>query len=638
VLRHQYIYDEEFVHRFRREAQSAASLSHPNVVSVYDVGQDGDTHFIVMEYVEGSNLNEIIKSQAPLQVSAAVHIATQICNALDHAHSNGIIHRDIKPHNILIGNNGRVKVTDFGIARAITSSTITQTGAVVGSVHYFSPEHAKGLATNEKSDIYSLGIVMYQMVTGKLPFVGESPISVALKHMQERVEDPRIVNPMIPQSVENIILKALRKRPEERYATAHELLEDLETSLSPERSDEPKTIYSHDEMDDVDATKIMPAIRFGKSSNNDPFVHEVLDSLNDAEEGEKAMRRKKTRIRLLIWLSVLLVLIGLAWFGIHQLKKSLIIPTVDVPSVERLPLDRAVGLIEEAGLVVEQPILFEFSREVPADYVIAQSKAGETARELTPIRLTVSKGVQTFEMPNLIGKPQVDATALLKELGMPNSSLEIEYDFSEREEGNIVSQFPSANQTVDPFVTIVRLVVSRGLEAIDMPNLIGLTLAEAQALLERNGLVLQEKNIIREKTYFPEGRVFKQFPYEPEELVEPPAEEILVYISGGLPEEAESSSYTVIVSPNEQNKQSAVRVVISDAMGEQLEVINRTIAAKESLTFEVVTSPLKNAVIEVFLDGKKLDQLTWTYQQALENNASSSSTGANADLSSGRTR
>src|SRR5690606_6824953 len=189
-------------------------------------------HYIVMEYVEGSNLNEVIKDRAPLQAEEAVRIAAQICDALDHAHQNQIIHRDIKPHNILIGNNGRVKVTDFGIARAVKSSTITHTGSVIGSVHYFSPEHAKGVNTGEKSDLYSLGIVLYQMLTGQLPFLGESPISVALKHLQEPFEEPRVLNPHIPQSVENVILKAMRKNPAERYHSAKEMWKDLDSCLN----------------------------------------------------------------------------------------------------------------------------------------------------------------------------------------------------------------------------------------------------------------------------------------------------------------------------------------------------------------------------------------------------------------------
>src|SRR5690606_19734653 len=214
--------------------------------SIYDVGQDDEIHYIVMELIEGSTLNDIIKERAPLQPDEAVRIASQICDALDHAHQNGIIHRDIKPHNILISKNGRIKVTDFGIARAVTSSDITQTGAVLGSVHYFSPEHAKGISQGEKSDIYSLGIVLYQMLTGKLPFLGESPISVALKHLQEDVEEPRRVNPHIPQSVENMILRAMRKNPQERYKSAKEMLRDLETCLQPARLHEPKLIVTND--------------------------------------------------------------------------------------------------------------------------------------------------------------------------------------------------------------------------------------------------------------------------------------------------------------------------------------------------------------------------------------------------------
>ena len=261
VLRQQFVHDEEFIRRFRREAQSAAALSHPNVVSIYDVGQEDDVHFIVMEYIEGHNLNEIIQDRAPLQAEEAVRVAAQIADALDHAHQNHIIHRDIKPHNILIGRNGRVKVTDFGIARAVTSSTITQTGSVIGSVHYFSPEHAKGVSTGEKSDIYSARHRAVSDGDRQAAVLGESPISVALKHLQEPLQEPRIVNPLIPQSVENIIIKAMRKNPAERYSTAGEMVEDLETALRPDRINEPKIMFQGG---DFDETRIMPAIRPGR--------------------------------------------------------------------------------------------------------------------------------------------------------------------------------------------------------------------------------------------------------------------------------------------------------------------------------------------------------------------------------------
>lgn len=227
--------NSEFIRRFDREAQAAASLSHPNVVNVYDVGRDGYTHYIVMELVDGPTLKQHILDNGPLPVDEAVHIAVQICDGLSHAHENKIVHRDIKPHNILIGSNGRVKVTDFGIARAATSSTITQTGSVMGSVHYFSPEQARGGVVGEKSDIYSLGIVLYEMLTGELPFDGDSAISIALKHLQEKVVDPRELNPDIPENIVRIVMRALEKDPEMRYTSAKAMMQDLNYAVSLDR-------------------------------------------------------------------------------------------------------------------------------------------------------------------------------------------------------------------------------------------------------------------------------------------------------------------------------------------------------------------------------------------------------------------
>jgi beta-lactam-binding protein with PASTA domain/tRNA A-37 threonylcarbamoyl transferase component Bud32 len=631
VLRQQYVHDEEFIRRFRREAQSAASLSHPNVVSIYDVGQDGETHFIVMEYIEGSNLNDIIKAQAPLQTAEAVHIAMQICDALDHAHTNGIIHRDIKPHNILIGKNGRVKVTDFGIARAITSSTITQTGSVIGSVHYFSPEHAKGVSAGEKSDLYSLGIVLYQMLTAKLPFIGESPISVALKHLQEPVEDPRVVNPMIPQSVENVILKSLRKRPEERYVSAGEMLRDLETCLSAERRSEIKWTYASDGEDDAEATRIIPAIRADLRSGAatedgaEPRVSATAGAPvwrdGNYEEDEK-VKRSNPWIKPLIWFVVLLVLLGGAWYGVKAMQKILVIPEVEVPHVEGLPLERAKTEIEAAQLVVDEPIVFEFSREVPADYVISQTKAGEKARIQTPIGLIVSKGIQKVNFPDLLGKTEVEALAALDELGIPKEKVKINKAYSNEGEGGVIEQFPQANEEIDPLGASVRLVISQGREEVDMPNLIGLTAPEAQALLERDGLEVLDKNIVREKAYFEEGKVFKQFPYKPGDPVIPPGEGILITVSSGLPSEARVTTYTVVIGPKEPGQDTVVRILLSDAMGDRVEVINQTVSSQQSLPFRIVTSPNKSAVIEVYQDDSKVEQFTWTHNQAGESGGS----------------
>jgi serine/threonine protein kinase len=223
--------DSEFIRRFSREAQAAASLSHPNIVNVYDVGRDGYTHYIVMELVEGPTLKQYIQERGPLPVEEAANIAIQICDGLAHAHENQIVHRDIKPHNILLGPNGRVKVTDFGIARAASSSTITQTGSVMGSVHYFSPEQARGGVIGEKSDLYSLGIVMYEMLTGRIPFDGDSAISIALKHLQETPEDPRTFNPNIPDSMVAIISRALEKDPAMRFPSARAMMQEIQRAV-----------------------------------------------------------------------------------------------------------------------------------------------------------------------------------------------------------------------------------------------------------------------------------------------------------------------------------------------------------------------------------------------------------------------
>lgn len=640
VLRQQYVHDDEFIRRFRREAQSAASLSHPNVVSVYDVGQDGDNHFIVMEYIEGSNLNEIIKEKSPMQVSEAVHIATQICDALSHAHMNGIIHRDIKPHNILIGKNGRVKVTDFGIARAITSSTITQTGSVIGSVHYFSPEHAKGVSAGEQSDLYSLGIVIYQMLTGRLPFLGESPISVALKHLQEPVEEPRSVNPMIPQSVENVILKAMRKRPEERYGSAADMLKDLETCLSPERLNEPKWTFASDEEEDEEATRIIPAIRpehIASGTEDDDSPLEKQDTLthlstdapvwrDGAYEEEEEEDRRNPWVKPFVWFGVLLVLIGAAWYGVNVLRDILIIPDVEVVDVRGKPYEEARMILEERGFEVPEPF-FESSREVPENHVIDQSKIAGTLKKGSEIRLTVSSGIELVTVPSLLGYSESEAKEVLEDLGIPEDNILIKHEnHPEAAPGEVLEQTPEEGAEIDPLEETFSLVVSLGPEEVPMPDLIGKTPAEAQAELERAGLTIDpDKNFHYEKAYSEAGKVYKQFPYEPGAMVKPPGEDIMIYISEGLPDEAAETIYTVEIAPSTPGTESHIRILVTDAMGDRAEAVNTTITSFQALRFPVVTSPTKNAVIEIFENDTKINQITWTHNNALQSGGSAGS-------------
>ncbi|MWC26713.1 Stk1 family PASTA domain-containing Ser/Thr kinase [Paenibacillus sp. MMS18-CY102] len=628
VLRQQFVHDEEFIRRFRREAQSAASLSHPNVVSIYDVGQEDEVHYIVMEYVEGSNLNEIIQERAPLQPDEAIHIAAQICDALVNAHQNQIIHRDIKPHNILIGNNGRVKVTDFGIARAVTASTITQTGSVVGSVHYFSPEHAKGTSTGEKSDLYSLGIVMYQMLTGKLPFQGESPISVALKHLQETFVEPRAINPLIPQSVENVILRAMRKNPSERYASASEMLKDLETSLQAQRLHEPKATF-FSEAGDLDETRVMPAIRQSAPEVR-PAAPEVPSSREKASsqqaasntqtiewEDEKQKGPKPWWKRPLPMIILTLVVIAGLYFAVKSVSNSLDVPEVPVPYVVNMEEAQAVQAIEEAGLMVEQPIIREFN-EAAKGIVYEQSKANMKVKKGASIRLYVSEGTELSAMTDYSGRQLTAAMEELEALGVSKDRISSsDKVFSDEDPGTILSQTPAAGEPFDPKTAAVRFTISKGQETVVMPDLVGKKEAEAKVLLSQQGLKLSDDNIVREPSYEPEGTVLAQFPYEKGAQVGKGAE-VSITVSSGLPSDAIQRKLPIVISPAQAGHSSEIRIVYSDATGENIEWGKRKIKDTQRFTIKVIVAPNKDAMVMVFRDGLLVDSFPVTYDSAEE--------------------
>jgi beta-lactam-binding protein with PASTA domain/tRNA A-37 threonylcarbamoyl transferase component Bud32 len=610
VLRQQYVHDEEFIRRFRREAQSAASLSHPNVVSIYDVGQEGEVHYIVMEYIEGTTLNDLIKERAPLQVEEAIHYASQIADGLDHAHNNEIIHRDIKPHNILIGKNGRVKVTDFGIARAATSSTITQTGSVIGSVHYFSPEHAKGTNAGEKSDLYSLGIVMYQMLTARLPFIGESPISVALKHLQEDVEEPRKVNPLIPQSVENIILKAMRKKTEERYQSASQMHSDLETCLLPERRNEPKVVYWDAEGMDEERTLVMPAIRanqFGESFEDDS------EKTMAARGAEPVQPKKKGWVKPTVWIVVLLIILALMWFLVGYVKGKITNNTdVDVPYVVNKLLPDAQEMLKAAKLdytVVKQ------ASDLDKDTVISQDRSNMKVKTGTKIALVVSEGPLKPKMGSFVGQTLRETKLKLNAQGVTN--IVVTEVFSNEPVDTVVEQTPSPGEEFNPALVSVKLSVSKGPEMVKMPNLVGMTEAEAKANINMLGLKLPADGITRDKSYKqPKGRVIMQFPYKDNQEVAP-GSPITLVISDGLPAEAGTIPVNVPVSPSVEGKASKYSIVVSDAQYDNFEYKTGSITKEGTVNVKIVVSPESNAAILVKVDGKLVDSITRTYQDYL---------------------
>lgn len=612
ILRQQYVHDDEFIHRFGWEAQSAASLSHPNVVSIYDVGQEEEIHYIVMEYVEGMTLNELIKQKAPLQVEEAVHIASQICDALEHAHANEIIHRDIKPHNILMGRNGRVKVTDFGIARAETSTGITQTGSVVGSVHYFSPEHAKGIGAGAQSDLYSLGIVLYQMLTAKLPFIGESPISVALKHLQEDVEDPRKVNPLIPQSVENIILRALRKSPEHRYKSAGEMLKDLETCLLPERRNESRLEAEDNgyEDDDAEKTKVIPAIRADHT-----------ESGMEPVEG-KAKKRKWRKPVILTVIFLLIVAALLA--GIAYMRENMIPKDIPVPDVVNKHVVEAEAELRAAGLLVD--IVEETNAEVEKDYVFEQSSRNMTVKEGSEITLKVSLGVELLTMHNYVNEKWSDVVKQLEELGITEDQITVDPQYDDSAADTILNHTPKADEQFDPAKAQFTFTVSQGKEKFPMPDLTGKTVEEADAMLLQKNLsrVQGDEGIIRQPSFQqPEGLIFDQWPYKPEQQVEAGTNNIIYYVSSGPPEDARQMLVTLPeLKPEEEGKSSPFKIIITDAQYDNYEYRAFEISKPETLNVPVIVTREKNAVIQIFRDNSKYDDKTVTYSD-YENNHSS---------------
>lgn len=617
VLREQYVHDEEFVRRFRREARSAASLSHPNVVNIFDVGQEGDVHYIVMEYIDGYNLNERIKTSAPLPLEEAVDIAMQICDALAHAHASGIIHRDIKPHNILIGADGRVKVTDFGIARAAASADITQTGSVIGSVHYFSPEHAKGVSQGEKSDLYSLGIVLYQMLTNRLPFLGESPISIALKHLQEHVEEPRQVNPDIPQSVENIIMKALQKNPDDRYTSAEDMLADLRTCLRPERVNEPKRFFGDDGEDDEFATRVVPSIRPPSEDGRDTSSFDAPREfvIPGVETDESAHPRWRKPV---IWSASAVVLILAIWFGIRGLLSFFSVPDVIVPDVTGMTLEEAQETLESYNLKVELPLRYEFDDDVEEGIVIRQSRQGMTVKENSYIQLTISNGPQQLEMKRFIGMPLESVRTELLRSGISEDQITIERRNDDQPEGTVIEQYPEPDESYHPGRVEIMLTVSDGPGAFAMPDLTGRRLSEAEALLIRHNLLLAEDGVRYEPSFtVEEGIVMDQFPAQPDELVEP-GTEIVLYVSSGFPEEALDPVVQLRVEPEQEGETSTVTILYKDASSDNAEWGTREINRAQTFPVQVLVTPDIDAVITYYVNGRFGDSIQITYEMASE--------------------
>jgi len=392
VLRGDLASDEKFVRRFQREALAASSLNHPNVVQMYDVGEDDGNFYIVMEYIEGRTLKQLIKKRGKLTFSEVVDIMLQLTEGMSHAHDAYIIHRDIKPQNVLILDNGLVKITDFGIAMALNSSQLTQTNSVMGSVHYLPPEQASGKGSTIKSDVYSLGILMYELLTGKLPFKGENAVEIALKHMKDPLPSLRREIDDLPQSIENIIIKATAKNPKNRYNNAREMYDDLKTCLDKNRVNEQRYIYQYLEQDLEDTKVIKPILKDNKETDK-PVIKEI-------KKDEFKPNKKLFFILGGIILGLILLIITI-FLIVPALTK---VPDVKVPDVSLLTVEEAESQLKKVGFEVELETIKQSSETVPIGYVIKTSPSkNRLIKKGTTIKIYESTGVELIKITDYTG-------------------------------------------------------------------------------------------------------------------------------------------------------------------------------------------------------------------------------------------
>ena len=515
VLKSEYSTDETFVKRFRAEAQSAAALTHPNIVSVYDVGEENGINYIVMELLESKTLKDYIEERGAMPNELALKIAAQIASALETAHKSHIIHRDIKPQNIVLNKNMVAKVTDFGIAKItnVPSATITSFGSTMGSVHYFSPEHAKGGYTDEKSDIYSLGVVMYEMATGKLPFDADSPVSVALKHIQETPVEPAMINSKVSPALNQIIMKAMSKSTTTRYQSATELLADISMALAKPDS----LIQKSSNLVEAGETQVIPIIhvdeeeemqvpnlRMRQAANRSTVAPlskrkpEIVDEEEEIEAKkpltvEEKKRKKKKIIIICVCIGVVLI-IG-AIFGLVTLNKIKAEHEeniqIEIPNVVGRNFEEVVAEYSKQGIEVVQDKL-EYSSEQPEGYIVSQTPEKGTSTKDKKIYVVVSKGEKLVEVPDVTGKDiKVAKYELESTLGFV---VEIEEVVNEKvTAGIIISQ--DFKKEEKPYGSTIKLVVSKGdgKESVLMPNVVGKTESEAKAELEKLKLTVNVK-------------------------------------------------------------------------------------------------------------------------------------------------
>ena len=576
VLKDEFTTDEEFIKRFEIEAQSAARLTHPNIVSIYDVGSEDNLYYIVMELIRGKTLKEIIvEERGPLPWKWSVNVAIQIASALEMAHKNNIIHRDIKPHNIIITEDGIAKVTDFGIAKAVSNSTITAFGTTIGSVHYFSPEHARGGYTDAKSDLYSLGVVMYEMVTGRVPFDADTPVSVALKHMQEEPEEPIELNPNLPSAVNRIIMKALKKDTTLRYQSATDMLADLRQALKNPNGD-----FVDDR--DYDAT--------AKTQKINTDLYGNIEEDNHKRNGKKDnkfvafIKRHKVLSSFIGLILLFAISLGgtLAYLNITNPAE------VVLPEVVGMSKEEAQKTVEDLKLVFEVSSE-EFNKDVPEGYVISQDPtyiADYHVKEGSSVKVVISKGQEKTTVPKVVGMTREEAEEALEEA---NLKAEIVEETSKTvEKGYVISQEVEADSEAYAGDTIkIHVSTGTGIKQVTVQNVVGQTEENAKSTLEGQGLKV---TVNYAEATSNDGKVTTQS------------------VAGGTTVD-EGTTVTLTVNKVAETKEVQVNVSVKDLVAsyfaeqsEEEEATNKNVNVKVNNETRTVSSTTENC--QITLSGK----------------------------------
>ena len=582
ILRAHFVDDDDFINRFKKEAQAAAKLSHPNIVNIYDVGKYEDVHYIVMEYVSGETLKDKLQREGTLPLAEAVGIVIQIAEALEHAHSNNLVHCDIKPHNILVTESGRVKVADFGIARAVTSSTMTYSGNVIGSVHYFSPEQARGESVNDKSDIYSLGVVMYELLTGKVPFEGETPVSVALKQIQESPKSIKEYNKEVPELLESIVLKAMEKRVSDRYINIAAMISDLKIAMGLVCD-----TYSQNIADPY-ATRVIPKIlqtTYGEKRQNKTLSNKL----------KAAMIEHKVLIGLFGLLIVSFFIGAFLVYGKFWSSNE-----VAVPNLVGKQLVAAKHILEDKNLRAN--IEETFDDKVPAGQVVSQyPEAGAVVKEQRTITIYISKGGEVALAPDLRGLSRREAEIQLKNMGLQLGR--VDEVSSEQKKGTVIDQNPrQGTQVMKGYSIDIIISKEQGDTKVQLPDFKGMLISDVENQLKE--LNLQKGKITVVDSYDVAGdTVIEQSPSTGTNVSSGSSVDFV--IARETTKSTKKQKQISFIVPQEPSGSKSVQIVVTDKSGRRV-VYENTHQSNEKVDKNIdAVSPYR---VQIYINGNLIKE------------------------------